>query len=244
MNDIIEALKEVRKSQGLTQKDFADLIGLKQSAYAMIETGRNKPSLELLFKIVEVFKVDANLFFPHSGVTNIITKTRRFNDNVNDKSNDDLEQHNDEDSAKKTDRTSKKATKEDHASYSAKDLLNINKKVNAFYKRIAEKDPELDKAIGNLSELETVSHDLIRYIELLNEPVNNVFSTIITSDLKNVLSDTFITEGVDKLDILKSHNQNIADLVSSITQVLIFADNFETTSQKLQNITLPKQKKG
>lgn len=38
-----ERIRELRKSLGLTQKDFADRIGIKPSAIANYENGRNDP---------------------------------------------------------------------------------------------------------------------------------------------------------------------------------------------------------
>ena len=63
MNDISKVLISIRRGSGLTQSVFAARIGLKQSTYAMIESGRNKPSIETLYSIINEFEVDANILF-------------------------------------------------------------------------------------------------------------------------------------------------------------------------------------
>lgn len=63
MNEFYEALKSIRNELGLSQKDFAAKIGMKPSAYNMIESGKNQPSFALLNTVVKLFKVDANRLF-------------------------------------------------------------------------------------------------------------------------------------------------------------------------------------
>lgn len=46
-------LKEMRKSKKLTQKELANLLGMKQQQYQRYEKGRNEISLSLFLKIVD-----------------------------------------------------------------------------------------------------------------------------------------------------------------------------------------------
>jgi len=62
-NDIPTKLKGLRKHIGHTQGDFAEKIGLKQSTYSMIESGKNNLSIDILNDIISVFNIDANYFF-------------------------------------------------------------------------------------------------------------------------------------------------------------------------------------
>lgn len=50
-----ERLKQLRKEKGMTQIDLAKAIGVSNGTVAMWETGRRKPSFELLDKLSEVF---------------------------------------------------------------------------------------------------------------------------------------------------------------------------------------------
>lgn len=51
-------LKSVRKYCLLTQKQVADKLGVVESCYANWEQGRTEPSIEMLRKVGEIFKVD------------------------------------------------------------------------------------------------------------------------------------------------------------------------------------------
>ena len=50
-----ERLKQLRKEKGMTQIDLANAIGVSNGTVAMWETGRRKPSFELLEKLSDVF---------------------------------------------------------------------------------------------------------------------------------------------------------------------------------------------
>ena len=49
---IIDKLISTRKKQGLTQKELANKIGMKQSALARIETMANSPGLDTIIKYI------------------------------------------------------------------------------------------------------------------------------------------------------------------------------------------------
>lgn len=50
---IISQLIEARVKKGLTQKELADKIGVKQSAIARVESGTSNPTLAFLTKITQ-----------------------------------------------------------------------------------------------------------------------------------------------------------------------------------------------
>ena len=54
-----DRLKMCRKECKLTQQQVADLIGVDRSAYAYYELGVSSPSVENLFRLASIFKVDA-----------------------------------------------------------------------------------------------------------------------------------------------------------------------------------------
>ena len=52
-----ERLKQLRKTLGITQQEFADKIGIKRNTYANYETGRNTPIDAIILSICREFNV-------------------------------------------------------------------------------------------------------------------------------------------------------------------------------------------
>lgn len=52
-----ENLKYLRKDLGLTQKQVAEKLGVVESCYANWEQGRTEPSIVMLRRLSEIFKV-------------------------------------------------------------------------------------------------------------------------------------------------------------------------------------------
>lgn len=55
-----DALRSLRTEKNLTQSQLAEKLELSTIHYSLIEQGQRKFSLEVLFKIMEVFDVDAD----------------------------------------------------------------------------------------------------------------------------------------------------------------------------------------
>ncbi|EFY4551472.1 helix-turn-helix transcriptional regulator [Shigella boydii] len=49
--DIPQKIRVMRKSEDLTQREFADMIGISYSALTSYEYGRNLPGLEITIKL-------------------------------------------------------------------------------------------------------------------------------------------------------------------------------------------------
>ena len=49
--EVAQQLREVRKSQGMTQELLADRVGTKKSNISRLENGRYNPSLDFLVKV-------------------------------------------------------------------------------------------------------------------------------------------------------------------------------------------------
>ena len=49
--EVAQQLREVRKSQGMTQESLADRVGTKKSNISRLESGRYNPSLDFLVKV-------------------------------------------------------------------------------------------------------------------------------------------------------------------------------------------------
>jgi transcriptional regulator with XRE-family HTH domain len=68
--DLIDRFKYLMKLNNLTASSFADEIGVQRSSMSHILSGRNKPSLEFIQKVIIRFpKVNADWLI--SGVSNI-----------------------------------------------------------------------------------------------------------------------------------------------------------------------------
>lgn len=80
--NIPSKLKELRATLELTQGEFADRVGMKQSAYSMIENGNNKIGVEVLKRIINTYNIDSNYFFRNTPL------------NVNLNVNNDVNQNN------------------------------------------------------------------------------------------------------------------------------------------------------
>ena len=66
-------LKNARQSIGLSQKEFAEKIGIQQAQYSTYERGDRKPSCEILEKIVTVFNINVNYLLTGKGSIDINT---------------------------------------------------------------------------------------------------------------------------------------------------------------------------
>ena len=60
---IITNLKSVRESTGMTQQELADLIGMRRATILHLENNRYNPSLEMAFKIAQVFDLKVEDLF-------------------------------------------------------------------------------------------------------------------------------------------------------------------------------------
>lgn len=54
-------LKTIRLEKKLTQKDFSDLIGVRQATVSLIERHPEKVTIETLFKVMSVLNVQMTL---------------------------------------------------------------------------------------------------------------------------------------------------------------------------------------
>ncbi len=55
-----EKLRVLRKKRGLTRQQLGDMLGVHNSHIVRMEKGNRKPSVDLVLKIAEVFRVTPN----------------------------------------------------------------------------------------------------------------------------------------------------------------------------------------
>ena len=53
-------ISQLRTKEGLTQREFADILGVSNGAIGMWETGKRQPDLDMVLKIAEYFHVSAD----------------------------------------------------------------------------------------------------------------------------------------------------------------------------------------
>ncbi|WBW96056.1 helix-turn-helix domain-containing protein [Oceanirhabdus sp. W0125-5] len=75
-----EKLSELRKSNNYTQKDLAELLGVKPATIGHWEQNRNEPSYEMLKKITSLYKISLSELFdePTDSDDNVNTDTKNF----------------------------------------------------------------------------------------------------------------------------------------------------------------------
>lgn len=54
---MVNNIRSLRKSAGLTMKQFGSLMGVSESAISLYETGKNEPDIKMLIKMAEYFGV-------------------------------------------------------------------------------------------------------------------------------------------------------------------------------------------
>ena len=57
-----EKIKNLRESDGLTQEEVAEKVGVSKEFISMVESGKRNPSLEVLSKIASIFSMEASYF--------------------------------------------------------------------------------------------------------------------------------------------------------------------------------------
>jgi transcriptional regulator with XRE-family HTH domain len=55
-----EKIKILRKEKGISQQEFANQLGIHLTHVSRLENGHYQPSLEVLKKMMEIFKVSAD----------------------------------------------------------------------------------------------------------------------------------------------------------------------------------------
>lgn len=60
MKRLGEKLLTLRKREGFTQTQLADMLGVDHTHVGKIERGERLPSLEILFKLTQIFKVTSD----------------------------------------------------------------------------------------------------------------------------------------------------------------------------------------
>lgn len=51
--NVVSQLRTLRKEQGMTQENLAELVGTKKSNISRLESGRYNPSLDFLIKVAD-----------------------------------------------------------------------------------------------------------------------------------------------------------------------------------------------
>lgn len=58
MTNFVKRLKQLRKDEGLSMREFAETINMGMWKYAQYEKGATKPSIELLRELYIMYEID------------------------------------------------------------------------------------------------------------------------------------------------------------------------------------------
>lgn len=58
--DISERLQELRKKEGYSQEQVAEMLGLSRQAVSKWESGQGKPEIDNIIKLTEIYRVSAD----------------------------------------------------------------------------------------------------------------------------------------------------------------------------------------
>lgn len=94
--DLGKRFKRYREKQGLTQNQAAELIGINNYQIGNYETNRSEPSIEILKKMSEVYKVSIDTLVGNFNRTSNETSLRDNHDLDIDEMTDMLQQISDE----------------------------------------------------------------------------------------------------------------------------------------------------
>ena len=93
-----QTIKNIRKSIGMTQGDFANILGISSQQIHKYETGTDRISIEMLYKISNTIGCDIKLFLPKSETNNqikpmykVAEPTLKFNNKAKNKSYEAIE---------------------------------------------------------------------------------------------------------------------------------------------------------
>lgn len=82
IEDFIKRLEIILDYYSLNASSFADKIGVQRSSLSHLLSGRNKPSLDFILKILEVFP-DVDLYWILNGKGNFPKNSEQFNKTEN-----------------------------------------------------------------------------------------------------------------------------------------------------------------
>lgn len=64
MPDIFEKLKELRKSKGMSQKQFAEMLGISERMYQKLETGKALPGHKTINSLIKFLRQEHPDYLP------------------------------------------------------------------------------------------------------------------------------------------------------------------------------------
>lgn len=71
-------IRELRKAQGLTQDQLAEILGVEQKYVSLMEHGKSYPSLDRLMRIAETLQVPLPSLFEFNHLTDEGERTERL----------------------------------------------------------------------------------------------------------------------------------------------------------------------
>ncbi len=66
---MLKNLKNLRKEFGISQKEIAEQLNISQQTYSDYENDKTEPTMELLIKLAEFFKITVDELIGYEGLT-------------------------------------------------------------------------------------------------------------------------------------------------------------------------------
>lgn len=86
-DDFIKRLEILMDHFGMNASSFADKIGVQRSSISHLLAGRNKPSLDFVLKIMDIFP-DVNLYWILNGRGNLLNDETGFSEKFQSQNNE------------------------------------------------------------------------------------------------------------------------------------------------------------
>lgn len=80
-DDFIKRLEILMEHFGMNASSFADKIGVQRSSISHLLSGRNKPSLDFVLKIMDIFP-EVNLYWILNGKGNLVKSETDFSEKI------------------------------------------------------------------------------------------------------------------------------------------------------------------
>jgi transcriptional regulator with XRE-family HTH domain len=201
--------KKLRTYCNLTQEEFAGLVKSKRNSIAMIESGRNKPTFELIADMCAVFNISADYFLTEENPANYASYIRlstgwgnKETDILNDGAGNNEHLATIEDSPEPL----KKSRKEDN--------------IKLFWKLVLQHDPALDDSYEEFRNLEGLVVYFEQYMNTAAEKINEVYAGLQNTAYNEIKNKEVYENFIKNLQFLKQNSKQLTQISEAIEKLV------------------------
>ncbi len=201
--------KKLRIYCNLTQEEFASLVKSKRNSIAMIESGRNKPTFELVAEMCAVFNITADYFLTNDDPANyseylVLSKGWNPEEKVILNNNYELEENLTFNDA--TIDVTKNTRKEDN--------------VKLFWKLVLQHDQALDDSYEEFRQLEGLVAYFEKYLDEAGNKINQVYTDLQSIGYKEIKNKEVYEGFIKKLQFLKHNREQLKQINEAIEKLI------------------------